>query len=126
MGSGHVGLDSKSVISPGPVYDTREKPGRGSAKQAGLPTFKFGTASSRTDYGKAAKAPGPGAYSPKLDSSKHAPPRYTMYESYSWRRADQKGRAPPKQPGPAANLMHADPILRHSVRFAKTERFDDY
>jgi hypothetical protein len=100
MGSGHEKAGATTVVSPGPVYDTREAPGLGGPNNAGLPTYKFGTSKSRTDYSGAGKTPGPGEYgSPGLDSSRHKPPRYTMYESYSWRMNKAK-KKPASQPGP--------------------------
>lgn len=41
MGSGHTSVDATTVISPGPVYDTRHSPGTGDATKAGLPTYKW-------------------------------------------------------------------------------------
>eukprot|EP01052_Picozoa_sp_SAG31_P013190 SAG31_NODE_788_length_12088_cov_3.916090_9_plen_161_part_00 len=101
MGSGHTLGDATTVISPGPVYDTRERPvgnsilvgslrmirhlictwrrqGSGSAIVAGLPTYKFGSAKAREDYQAGAKTPGPDRYRPNLKSSKKAAPRFTM------------------------------------------------
>jgi hypothetical protein len=52
--------------------------GSGSAITAGLPTYKFGSSKSRVDYSAGAKAPGPGAYRPSLQSSKHSAPRFSM------------------------------------------------
>jgi hypothetical protein len=100
MGSGHSFGDNTSVISPGPVYDTRERPGQGSGIVSGLPTFKFGTAGARTDYSKGGAFPGPGHYSPTT-ANKKRPPRFTMYESYSWRR----GKSTPlhRTPPPAGS-----------------------
>jgi hypothetical protein len=40
MGSGHTSVDATTVVSPGPVYDTRHAPGLGDATKAGLPTYK--------------------------------------------------------------------------------------
>ena len=40
MGSGHTSVDATTVVSPGPVYDTRHTPGQGDATKAGLPTYK--------------------------------------------------------------------------------------
>ena len=40
MGSGHTSVDATTVVSPGPVYDTREAPGQGDSTKAGLPTYK--------------------------------------------------------------------------------------
>ena len=116
MGSGHELGDATTVISPGPVYDTRQIPGQGDATKAGLPTFKFGTSKSRTDYSGQGKLPGPGEYgTPNMSSSSskardtkrsyHAPPKFTMYESYSWRTKGKKA-APAKSESPAHDMMH--------------------
>ena len=88
-------------------FGVRQIPGQGDATKAGLPTFKFGTSKSRTDYSGQGKLPGPGEYgTPNMSSSSskardtkrsyHAPPKYTMYESYSWRTKGKKA-APAKK-----------------------------
>ena len=94
---------------------------------------RFGTSKSRTDYSGAGKTPGPGEYgSPGLDSSRHKPPRYTMYESYSWRMNKAK-KKPASQPGPAANLVHESMVKagtvhggpNSSVKFAQEGRWEE-